>query len=258
MYVWKWNDDDDAVRRRGKFRNLTTYQTERKVSICTVMKITTPKVGLGLFGASLGPLVDAIHNQVLLQYDTAPVELFGGSVKTSLLIPPLLSIAYVLLGDILPNFTRKFISGSLLKSKEDTTTIEAGKRAAIAVSSSAALIKLSEVLTSLHYSSLQSLCILSTLAFIQFLALDGSFASLALAFVVGIFGPLAELPLMVGGCWHYIDPDYFPFDGIFPSMHDTLALSAITGPCYAVVTTDAIAVGKFLSKVTNRTEVVEM
>lgn len=59
---------------------------------------------LAAAGATLGPVTDAIHNQVLLAYDVMPVQLpvLGFVAKTSLIIPPLLAITYCLLGGIFP------------------------------------------------------------------------------------------------------------------------------------------------------------
>lgn len=51
--------------------------------------------GLAAFGGVCGPLVDAVHNSALLEYEVAPVvvpALFF-EAKTSLLVPPLLAFA---------------------------------------------------------------------------------------------------------------------------------------------------------------------
>ena len=48
--------------------------------------------GLATFGATAGPLVDAVHNQVLLQYDVFAITIALFNAKTSLLIPPLLAL----------------------------------------------------------------------------------------------------------------------------------------------------------------------
>jgi len=61
--------------------------------------------------------------------------------------------------------------------------------------------------------------------------------------------PGAEIPFMAAGCWHYISPDYWPLAavGLGPDSSTPWAgLSAITGPCYFAVTTDAIAIGRWL------------
>ena len=53
-----------------------------------------------------------------------------------------------------------------------------------------------------------------------------------------VAGPLAEIPFMQLGCWHYYSPDYFPFGQDLPG------LSSLTGPCYFAVTQDAQALGR--------------
>ena len=83
---------------------------------------------------------------------------------------------------------------------------------------------------------------------LQWRLLDGSRASLALALLAAVGGPLAELPLMKLGAWHYLTPDYWPLAAwsCGPGTGNEWAgLSAITGPCYFAVTTDAIALGRW-------------
>eukprot|EP00747_Dinoflagellata_sp_TGD_P186008 gnl/TRDRNA2_/TRDRNA2_42817_c0_seq1.p1 gnl/TRDRNA2_/TRDRNA2_42817_c0~~gnl/TRDRNA2_/TRDRNA2_42817_c0_seq1.p1 ORF type:complete len:378 (+),score=53.67 gnl/TRDRNA2_/TRDRNA2_42817_c0_seq1:83-1216(+) len=200
--------------------------------------------GLGVFGAIAGPLVDGIHNQVLLQYDVLPVSIAEGAVQTSLLIPPLLGVAYALLGGVLPDVARSLLGDSFVAQPLPLIASKPRLRALLAVISSCALIKLSAVLTIADVPAPAALGVLSSLAVLQYLALDGSVASLVLAIAAGIGGPLAELPFMAAGCWHYISPDYFPLGHGDAGLD--LGLSGITGPCYAVVTTDAIALGKAL------------
>jgi len=73
-----------------------------------------------------------------------------------------------------------------------------------------------------------------------------------LALAAGVFGPLAEIPLMLAGAWHYLTPDYFPLDALASLFSEGLVvddpsssgLASITGPCYFAVTTDAIALGR--------------
>ena len=75
----------------------------------------------------------------------------------------------------------------------------------------------------------------------------GAWASLALALLAGVGGPLCELPIMELGAWHYIAPDYFPLRTILGDGSDAWAgLAGVTGPCYFAVTTDAIALGRWV------------
>merc|ERR1711981_803763 len=75
-------------------------------------------------------------------------------------------------------------------------------------------------------------------ALVQWATLDGTYASLLIGVVVAVAGPLAEIPFMQLGCWHYYSPDYFPFGQDLPG------LSSLTGPCYFAVTQDAQAIGR--------------
>lgn len=204
-----------------------------------------PYARLGLFGATVGPVVDSIHNQVLLQYDVFPIEALGGSLKSSLLVPPLLCVAYIVLGGLLPQLARSFIGDDkrLLRIPQPFAD-QPQLKALIAVFSTCGIIKLSEVLTANAMSNAIAIPLLALLAMVQFVALDGAYSSLLIAVIASLGGPLAELPFTFFGAWHYINPDYFPLDFFVSSGHDSLGLSSITGPCYAVVTTDAIALGK--------------
>ena len=105
--------------------------------------------------------------------------------------------------------------------------------------------------------------LLAAAALAQWLVLDGSWAALGLGLLVGVAGPLAEIPFMELGLWysscvelvastprprrvpecaaqrrHYLAPDYYPFGA------DAPGLSSLTGPCYFAVTQDAAALGR--------------
>ena len=80
-------------------------------------------------GATVGPVVDSLHNQCLLEYHKAPISIpyypplaglgssssaSGGDAEfllfcSSWTVPPLLGIAYVVLGGILPRVTQKLL-----------------------------------------------------------------------------------------------------------------------------------------------------
>lgn len=192
---------------------------------------TTPRclALLGASGAFVGPLVDGIHNQALLEYDTLPISL--GGFETSLLIPPLLSITYTLLGGVLPPITLRICGDARVRDVGGDDQA----RAAAAILSTCAIVRLSA-------ESHTTLSVLAVAAFIQWLVLDASLASLLLGFVVALSGPIAEIPFIEAGCWHYLSPDYFPIPG-------APGIATITGPCYFAVTTDAIALGRWFNSV---------
>ena len=102
-----------------------------------------------------------------------------------------------------------------------SASLSLDKRALLAVCSTIAIIKLSEILTlsislPLLVPAGGSVAILLAICLVQWATLDATWASLLLASVVAIGGPLAELPFLYAQCWHYTAPDYFPlmaFDG---------------------------------------------
>lgn len=200
--------------------------------------------GLAATGAVVGPMVDAIHNQALLRYDILPVavSLPLGLACSSLLVPPLLAVAYVLLGRVLPA-----LAGPQEPVKPlPLLQLKALPRAILAVLSTCLVIKSSELL--LPLSGSVALLLLSLLVILQWACLDGRLSSLALALLPGVMGPICELPLIYLGAWHYISPDYWPlsFLGLGPTTW--AGLSMVTGPCYFAVTTDAIALGRLFAQ----------
>lgn len=175
---------------------------------------------LGVTGGLVGPVVDGIHNQALLQYDALPVEFLG--LRTSLLVPPLLALAYPILGFALPRLLTK-----------DAPTRGSLGRAVAAVLSTATIVKLSETVVD---DGLAGVAVVAAAALLQWALLDASAVSFAVALAAAVGGPLAEIPFLAAGAWHYLDPDYFPLG---------YGLNLITGPCYFAVTTDAIALSRF-------------
>ena len=115
-------------------------------------------------------------------------------------------------------------------------------RAVLAVLSTCAIIALSAQLVRCEVPQPAALAALSCAALLEWAVLDGTAAALALGLVLAIFGPIAELPFVSLGAWHYIAPDYFPLHGLLPDA--TNGLSSLTGPCYFAVTTDALALGR--------------
>jgi hypothetical protein len=219
--------------------------------------------------------------------------------RRSLLIPPLLALAYALLGGVFPPLAMAFVGGSPPSPRGAP-----GPTAALAVSSTVAIIKLSELLQQAGLPPAVALLLLALPCALQWRLLDGSRASLALALLAAVGfserlnapsqqrqsgpptarcalapahgwpawappcspgasgaakdvdftasnhpgGPLAELPLMKLGAWHYLTPDFWPLAAWSLGAgtgNEWAGLSAITGPCYFAVTTDAIALGRW-------------
>ncbi len=248
----------------------------KTISSANLLPKPLPSLKLVATGATVGPLVDSLHNQCLLEYGNAPIDVpnfmaqsdsVSYLIRTSWYIPPLLGIAYLVLGGILPRIFNylidRFNAGKgLVQNQRKSDGL--GNKAILAVASTALIIKLSELLeTSMVFSSDINLCILIAAAVSQWAILDRSIASLLTGMLVSIGGPLSELPFVAGDYWHYIPTaaDYFPlkdlnldWDFWIALMGDDyrdLALSSITGPCYFAVTMDAIALGRWFDSDTN-------
>lgn len=222
---------------------------------------------LFLTGATLGPAVDSLHNQCLLEYDRAPIDLFLVASQanpgeqhylfsSSLFIPPLLGIAYVILGGILPRIFQYLVPSSSFAEVDPKQILR--NKAILAVLSTAFIIRLSEFLQtqqpisgedgSIFFSNFNFI-IMNVAALLQWALLDRTLPALLAASITSVAGPLSEIPFVANGFWHYIPSasDYFPLQNTFLSKtYDiNLALSSITGPCYFAVTMDAIALGRW-------------
>lgn len=236
---------------------------------------TTAK--LFVTGASIGPVVDGLHNRCLLQYDFLPFAV--GPLHSSWTVVPLLGVAYVVLGGLLPRLGELLLLGSSSSlepstpSKQDPNLLR--NRAVQAVLTTVAIILLSAQLETarpfLHHvpqlihndddSAFANVAVLSTAALLQWWCLDRSLVSLAAAVLAAATGPLAELPFVGHGWWHYLPTasDSFPLQALDPDHHhyalwtwvlgtadySNLGLASITGPCYFAVTMDAIALGRW-------------
>ena len=233
---------------------------------------------LGLVGSTVGPLVDSLHNQCLLAYGYLPITLQLDSAPplfaSSWVVPPLLGLAYIVLGYILPQMVDFVLpkperNGIASAGGDSTTSSSLPVLAVLAVSSTALTIKLSEFLTThdvidiasqtITLDGQTSLGIMAAMDVVQWLTLDRSIVSLVVASITSVGGPLAELPFVANGFWHYLpqSSDYFPLSGVQGDFIEQLAatvlgedfrsiaLSSITGPCYFAVTLDAIALGRY-------------
>ena len=239
-------------------------------------------------GATIGPAIDSLHNQCLLRYQVAPIVIPNDVHEphlfcSSWLVPPLLGVAYVIMGALLPRVFQHGID-ALSPVLEETVEVETGRQSSIrlglkavtAVATTAAIIKLSEYLvlhpeggggvlenTAAFESATlleQQLLILITAAVVQWAYLDGTLATLLVASLSSIGGPLFELPFVAAGVWEYLPKvsDYFPlagfdagsgvgmlFSNVFGKDYQSLGLSSITGPCYFAVAVDSISLGRF-------------
>jgi hypothetical protein len=245
-------------------------------------------------GATVGPLVDSLHNQCLLEYHIAPVTvdwpsalgtLDGSLLASSWTVPPLLGIAYLVLGGVLPRLFQLLIDATItpksigekneaLTDISQSATTSGSKstsalrtRAVVAVTTTALIIKLSEYLETHptvtdglpigNSPAEQHIAVLLVAALVQWATLDGTLAALLAASITSLGGPLSELPFVAYGFWEYLSQsgDYLPLEHIsvgsnvlqflLGDNYQHLALSSITGPCYFAVTMDAIALGRW-------------
>lgn len=247
------------------------------------MKLTSfsPKTASNLFlsGAIIGPVVDSLHNQCLLKYNFLPLSLYLPSdlehttpfFCSSWAVPPLLGFAYVVLGGILPRLFQSFLNETNddeLNVISHDQSVSLRTKALLAVTTTALIIKISEVLETNTILSLEpttKILLLLTLCLSQWAWLDGTFAALIAASITSIGGPLSELPFVAQNAWNYLPSaaDYFPLQNlsldsssstlissslawVLGDDYQQLALSSITGPCYFAVTMDAIAIGRWL------------
>lgn len=217
-------------------------------------------------GATVGPVVDSLHNQCLLQYNVAPITLdytYWPTTTTtttsqaatatsqashlfasSWTVLPLLGVAYVVLGAILPRIFENLLmllstttqrrnnkqdddndddkktassSVSTFDQKKEMKDMKKEKkkmlfldmdlksRAIVAVLTTAIIIKLSEYLT-LTTATItpHDVLLLLFAALSQWALLDGSLPALLAASITSIGGPLADLPFVAAGVWEYL------------------------------------------------------
>jgi len=254
-----------------------------------------PALKLALTGATVGPLVDSLHNQCLLEYQKAMIDIpavapltpQGGAsslpdimiqqsdhlfylIRTSWYVPPLLGVAYLVLGAILPRIISRLLASTVgaqddggtsissILASSPSVTMSSKAKAILAVSTTALIIKLSEILETVSFfeSEINNEILFAT-ALIQWFLLDCTISSLITATIVSVGGPLSELPFVANGFWRYLPQasDYYPLKDVnwdvliwlLGDDYQELALSSITAPCYFAVTMDAIALARWFS-----------
>ncbi|GLC33771.1 hypothetical protein PLESTB_000113700 [Pleodorina starrii] len=151
-------------------------------------------------GALTGTLLDGIHSRMRLQvYDTAPIVL--GGLKTSLAVPPLLALFYVVLGSLHPLMDN-------LNPSPETTAVRSRCNdvgfVALAFGVLAALLQLSATLYDNGVPYWQIHLILGSAALLNWRLFDGTRQGILLALLCGLGAPAAELLLLqVVPLWHY-------------------------------------------------------
>jgi len=246
-------------------------------------KSLSPIAAARLFGtgATVGPVVDGLHNQCLLTYRVAPIvvdnpivdaavlDASGGLQQQHLLcsswiVLPLLGVAYVVLGGVLPRLVERLTrlqprgrrevpsaastasdsdgvvdvrpappsSGEDVADRNQESTLRI--RALAAVATTALIIRLSAffqthpaVFPPGAPTSADDLLLFGA-AFLQWFWLDGTPSAFLAAGLASIGGPLSELPFVGHGVWEYLPSaaEYFPLRNS-PSPDDSPWLNAL-------------------------------
>lgn len=183
-----------------------------------------PSVALSTLGFTVGTALDAIHSNVSLQtYGPYAVTLANGLVKTSLVVPPLLSLFYVSIG--------------LLYLASDNLLNEAPKRhhqsqpQLLMVLQGFLILSLELQLSASLFSNDAPFPLISTILASAFLfnwiIFDRTKQGLCISLACGVVAPIAELVLMRAvqlatsqsdllppPLWYYARADIFPIEGL--------------------------------------------
>jgi hypothetical protein len=268
---------EDCFRFSSVSRGRTVQQGEwaphRSPPLPPTFPASSTFARLFVFGSTIGPMVDGLHNQCLLEYQYAPINWSASlnlfqerellfTFHSSWIVVPLLGIAYVVLGALLPravawlavqtqdrmraaNVRSTPILIEVSKKAESQST---RNRAIAAVVTTAMIVWFSAHLQTHPVSTFssaffgsdaadgpghQNLLILTALALLQWFMLDGTVVSLVVAAITSFGGPLAELPFVSHGIWTYLPTasDYHPLQSVDEGLFHS-ALTAILGSHY--------------------------
>lgn len=157
-------------------------------------------------GFLTGPLLDGIHSRVGLQvYDLYPIVI--GGLQTSLLVPPVLGLFYVVLG-LLYLLLDNRVPGQ--QTTQARARAEDVGKVAMSFGALALMLQLSAILYSAEVPYWQVHLVLAAVGLTNWRMFDYTAQGLVLALVCGVGAPLCELVLLGNwDLWHYPQADMF-------------------------------------------------
>jgi hypothetical protein len=125
------------ARRALTVFEISKIESIRNITMLLILPSAFTASRLFATGATLGPLIDGLHNQALLRYDLWPVAVQFSetlSFRTSAVVPPLLGVTYIVLGGVLPqamDALLKAVPFRNIVADEDDGSVVAGAAVAL-------------------------------------------------------------------------------------------------------------------------------